>query len=417
MARSGLQPPHRLIAVDVMSDVGNQFIALSLVDGLVFQGRQPLVNLVLLCLVHQVPSIVLSPLAGRGIGRLGARNWLMLVNAGKCLLAAGLLLVSHRAPIFLLYLGFVTASLFFSIGKLSLVPLLVSRKHLIRFNALNEKIAIAAGIVSPWLIGLILARTVPGTALTLTMLIFTGTVVMLAGLPAGNRLAASPTNCPRDGSSDDFLPLPPSYSGNCLITGRRRHRGRVGDFLAPLLDNRTVAAYFLLLGFVIFGGGILNLGLPLFFKTALNGDISCWGLILSASQGGAFLSMVLLPRWSNGLRQRGLAAAGFVVLGMALFLLPFAGGYLQVAALMAIFGFGLTLLQIFWESRIQQTTARPALGRTMSLLTSYKGVCYLGTILLGALISGLWGAESFFWVGALVLGTAGLLFTARLSPL
>lgn len=393
-------PAGRLITVDAMSDVGNQFVALSLVDWLVFKGDQPLISIVLLCLIHQVPSIVLSPLAGRGVDRLGARTWLILINSVKCLLAGALMIVGGAKPVFILYLGFVTASLFFSIGRLSLVPLLIPRDRLVRFNALNERIAIGVGILSPWLIGLVLARAVPGAALVLTMSVFTVTVLLLTGLP---RVDSAGSVSPDVLSTNAVGTIVQTDAANC------RHRGRAGAFFSPLLDNPALAGYFLLLGFVIFGGGILNLGLPLFFKTTLKGDIARWGLILSSSQGGAFLSTLLLPRWSPALRRGGLTVAGFLVLGVALFLLPFSTSYFQVAALMAVLGFGLTMLQVFWETLIQQNADLPSIGKTMALLSSYQGVCYLSTILVGALISGLWGAELFFVLGALIFGSAGFM--------
>ncbi len=385
MKAGQMHPKYLMISVDFFSDIGNKFIGLILLDLLVFKGASALSSLVLLCVIDQLPSVLLSPLAGIYIDRVGPKKWLMLVNMSKCVLVAVIAATASQWAIFPVYFCFIVASLFFSIGQLSLVPMLIPKNRLMAFNALNERIAIAGGILSPWLIGMMLEKTGRSTALGLTCLIFAFTVLLIAGLPKINKSRAS------------------EKAGQIL-------KQKTGPFF-----SRTRAAfngcqinyvYFLMLGVVLLGGGVLNIGLPFYFKTNLNGDIARWGFIMSAFQAGAFSSTLLLPLCEAKLKQPAIPSFSFLVLGGAMFVLPYATDYLQVSVLMFFLGCGFTMLHIFWESLIQQYSPRHMIGKTMSLLSSYKGLCYLGTVLTGAMISSIWGAESFLMIGSLVVGAA-----------
>lgn len=385
MQAGPMHQKYLVIGVDFFSDIGNKFIGLILLDLLVFKGASALSSLVLLCIIDQLPSVLLSPFAGVYIDRVGPKKWLMLVNMGKCVLVAVIAATASRWMIFPVYFCFILASLFFSIGHLSLVPMLIPKNRLMAFNALNERIAIAGGILSPWLIGMMLEKTGRTTALGLAGLIFAFTLLLIAGLPKLNESQ------------------PPAKAGQVLKpkTGRLFSRTR-----ASFHGCHINYIYFLMLGFVLLGGGVLNIGLPFYFKTNLNGDIARWGFIMSAFQAGAFSSTLLLPICEARLKQQAIPSFSFLVLGGAMFVLPYATNYLQVSVLMFFLGCGFTLLHIFWESLIQQYSPRHMMGKTMSLLSSYKGLCYLGTVLAGAVISSFWGAESFLMIGSLVVGSA-----------
>lgn len=91
-----------LIWADLFSDLGNQFVQLTLFDKLVFQRESAMSNLLVMCMIEQGPSIFLSPLAGLCIDRFGERKLLILVNIIKYPLVGVLVFISCR--FFLLYL-------------------------------------------------------------------------------------------------------------------------------------------------------------------------------------------------------------------------------------------------------------------------------------------------------------------------
>ena len=397
--KQAIYPPWRIIFADLFADIGNLFVVLALVDLLVFQGERAVSSLVLLCVIEQVPAILLSPLAGKGIGRLGPKTWMMLVTVAKALLVCGFMLASGRSAVLSIYLVFLAGSLFFSIGRLSLAPLIVPKPLLVSFNSLNERVAIAGAVAAPWVIGMTLSRLPQQAAMGIAVLFFVGSAVLIRGIRMPERSG------PPRGSS----PMAPAGDRG----GSRKIIATLGRALESILPMRRA---FMMLGFVIAGGGVLYIGLPLYFKAGIQGDIAGWGLIMSAFQAGAFVSTLLLPRLEGALRQGRAAPAIFVFLAAGMALLTVAATDIAIAVLMFLFGAGFTMLHIFWESVIQQCCSEESTGRIMSLLAAFKGFCYLGAVLVGALVSVAWDVRSFLIIGALFVAAAAVAAKKATAP-
>ena len=383
-----IHPKYLIISAELLSDLGNQFVQLTLLDLLIFKGESALSNLLLMCVLQQVPSIFLSPFAGLWIDRVGGRKWLTIVNLSKCLLVGVIVFKSYLWVIFPAYLFFIIGSLFFHIGRLSLTPMLISKDELISFNSLIERVSLAGGIFGPWLIGWIVLKTSEGVALGLAGLFFAFSACSVYGLPKLGRVAERSTH-------------------------RMRQTKGLRDLLLkykePLRGNHNLKGYFLIFGFVLLGGGVLNIGLPIFYKTNFGKDIADWGLILSGFQAGSCLATFLLPRWSSTFRHQTILAFTFLILGGAMAILGQLTTHIQIALLMILFGCGFTLIHIFLESLIQQNSPRGHMGKTISLLATYKGACYLGTILSSALVLKIWGPQSLLLICSLIMVSASFL--------
>jgi MFS family permease len=388
--------PWRIIGADLFSDIGNRFVVLLLIDLLVFQGQNAVSSLVLMCVFEQVPAILLSPAAGWGVGRFGAKKWLILVVASKGLLVGAFLLATGRAGMLSVYFLFLVCSLFFAVGRLSLVPLIVPGARLVSFNALNERVAVAGAVAAPWLIGLALSRLHQPAVMGMAFLFFLGSVVMIRGI-----------RVPASAARDHRMETVSVYPEKGLI-------GLTVSFRRLFSAVPAMGPAFLMLGFVVAGSGVLTIGLPLYFKTAIQGDIAGWGLIMSAFQAGAFVSTLLLPRLENALCQGPAAPVLFMILAAGIYLLTMAVTETQIALLMFLFGGGFTMMLIFWESLIQQCCPEEMTGRVMALLASFKGTCYLVAVSAGALVSVLWDARSFLIIGALFVAVAA--FVPRKTP-
>lgn len=387
-------PPWRIITADLFSDIGNRFVFLALIDLLVFRGQNAVSSLVLLCVFEQIPAIFLSPVAGWGVGRFGARNWLVLVNTVKGLLVGGFLLATGRTGVLSVYFLFLACSLFFAVGRLSLVPLIVPGARLVSFNALNERVAVAGAVAAPWIIGLVLSRLHQPAAMGIAFLFFAASVVMIRGIRVPSPAVQRPD--------------PVSVSPEKGRRGMAASFGRL-FFVAPAMGQA-----FLMLGFVVAGSGVLTIGLPLYFKTVIQGNIAGWGLIMSAFQAGAFVSTILLPRLEGALRQGPAASVFFLILAAGIYLLTMAVTETQLALLMFLFGSGFTMMLIFWESFIQQCCPEEMMGKAMALMAAFKGICYLAAVSAGALVSVLWDARSFLVIGALFVAAAA--FVPRKTP-
>ena len=394
-----IHPKYLIISAELFSDLGNQFVQLTLLDLLIFKGESALSSLLLMCVLQQVPSIFLSPFAGFWIDRIGGRKWLIIVNLSKCLLVGVIVFKSYLWVIFPAYLCFIIGSLFFHIGRLSLTPMLIPKDELISFNSLNERVSLAGGIFGPWLIGWIVLKTSEGVALGLAGLFFTLSAWAVYGLPKLGRV-----NTPS---------LPSPFKGEGLGGGEKRQSKSLSHLLLkykePLRGNHNLKGYFLVFGFVLLGGGVLNIGLPIFYKTNFGKNIADWGLILSGFQAGSCLATFLLPRWSSTFRHQTILTFTFLTLGGGMAILGQLTTHIQIAILMVLFGCGFTLIHIFLESLIQQSSPRAHLGKTISLLSTYKGACYLGTILSSALVLKIWGPQSLLLICSFIMVSASFL--------
>ena len=92
----------------------------------------------------------------------------------KCLLVAALVFSVLPKAVIRVYLLFICASLFFTIGRLTIIPLLVPGNRLISFNALNERVAIAGAVASPFIVGWTITQIGKRAALGMAGLLFHG---------------------------------------------------------------------------------------------------------------------------------------------------------------------------------------------------------------------------------------------------
>lgn len=387
-----IAPKYLIISADLLADLANQFVGLTLLDVLIFKGENVLSNLVVLCLVQQAPSILLSPLAGVWMDRVGVRKWLTLVNMGKCALVGLLVLQSSPGIILPAYLLFTVGSLFFNIGRLSVTPLLIPKKEIIAFNALNERVCLVGSICGPCVISWVVLKAGQGVALGLAGALLILSVCAVCGLP----------------KSGDV----PDGAGRCA-TGDVGKASLLFRYREPFRKNHDLRAYFLIFGFVLLGGGVLNIGLPILFKSNFGSNIADWGLILSGFQAGSCLATFLLPRWSSTFKPKSILSLTFLILAGGMAILGHLTTYIQIALLMIPFGCGLTLTHIFLESLIQQTSPKVDMGKTISILTAYRGACYLGAILGSALVLSLWGPQPLLLAASLVMLWASLLTRGR----
>ena len=390
-----IPPKYLIISAELLADLGNQFVGLTLLDRLIFKGEHALSNLLVLCLVVQAPSIFLSPLAGLWMDRVGARKWLAMVSVANCLLVSLLAFQPSLWVVFPAFLCFTVGSLFFHIGRLSLTPLLLPKDGVIPFNALNERVSLAGSIFGPCLIGWVVLRGGQGFALALAAALFALSACCIVRLP---RLVQAVKD------------------SGCFANGGGGLKPLFLAYTEPFRNSHNLRACFFAFGFVLLGGGVINIGLPILFKANFGSNIAHWGLIMSGFQAGCCLATFLLPRWSSTFRQETILSLTFLTLGGAMAILGHLTTHIQIALLMILVGCGFSLTHIFLESLIQQSSPKAHLGRTMSLLAAYKGACYLGAIFAGALVLRVWGPQPLLLAGAFIMVSASLL-TRSAMPL
>jgi MFS family permease len=379
-----------IIAADFWADLGNRFVSLTLFDLLIFKGGDCLSNLLWLSAVEQAPSIFLSPFAGLLVDRIGSGRLLAGALICKCVLAAALVFSVLPKAIIPIYLLFICTSLFFTIGRLTIIPLLVPRNRLISFNVLNERVAIAGAVTSPFIVGWTITQIGKRAALGMAGLLFLIAICAVVMLPKNVAVPESET-------------IPNSKPQN--------RRNWFSAYRVIFNNNQNLGIYFIMLGFVLLGGGILNFSLPLLFKKRFGGDISQWGFLMSLYQAGAFLSTLLL-RWSAALSLRRALIVTFVTLSGAMVVLGKLTPPFQLSWLMVLFGCGFTFMYVLFESLIQKSTPAPHMGKIVSALLVLRGSCYFVGIMGSVLVLKLLDTGSLLLVGALLLLTASILVKA-----
>ena len=376
-----------IIAADFWTDLGKQFVSLTLFDLLIFKGGDCLSNLLWLRAVEQAPSIFLSPFAGLLVDRIGSDRCLAGTLVCKCVLAAAFVFSVFSEAVIAVYLFFICASLFFTIGRLAIIPLLVPGNRLISFNALNERVAIAGAIASPFIVGWTISKIGRSAALGVSgflFLIAIGAVLML----------------PKSGTGPENETIP-----NSKMQGRENP---ISTCKAIFKSNHNLGTYFIMTGFVLLGGGILNFSLPLLFEDRFGGDITQWGFLMSLYQAGAFLATLLLSRCSTVFSHRSTMSFTFLALAAAMVVMAKLTPPFQHSWLMVLFGFGFTFTNVLFESIIQQNSPKPHVGKIVSVLLSFRGACYLGATLTSAFLLKIIDPETLMLGGALLLLSASV---------
>ncbi|MGD8893963.1 MAG: MFS transporter [Desulfobacterales bacterium] len=379
---------YTIIAAELLSDLGNQFVQLTLLDILILKENNAGSNLLTMYFLELAPSIFLSSFAGLWIDRIGAKNWLIIINLAKCAIIGMFIYCSSLWVILLIYLGHIICSLFFNIGRLTLSPIIISEDKLISFNALIERISLGGRVLGPFPIGWVILNTNHKIAFGIAGILFMLSTCSLFGLTVFGQV---------------FQQEDEGYKHI------KNQRSILSNFYAPFKVNPYLKSYFAFFGVILMGGGIINFGFPLFFKTHVGENIADWGIVLSGFQAGSCVATFLLPRFSNIFRQQTLIFSTFFIIGGSIAILCQLTTYIQMVLLMVPLGFGFTLMHIYIESHIQKNTPKSLLGKTISVLSVYKGVCYLGTIFGSAFIVKLSSPKSLLLVGSLVMLSASFI--------
>jgi hypothetical protein len=378
-----------IIAVEFFTDLGNGFISLTLLGLLVFEQTDSLSNLVWLRMVEQAPSIILSPFFLFLADRIGAERWLAGALISKCILAVVLIFAIFQEAVIAAYFFFISASLFYALGRLAIIPFLVPENQIFSFNALNEQVAIAGGIAHPFLVAWTIAKIGRNSALGVAVFLF---LTASCGVLMLRKRTAKIKNVAGGYDPDN---------GHLFSISK--------DLFKATYNLRT---YFILTGFVLLGGGVLNFSLPLLFKDRFGGNISQWGFLMSLYQAGAFLSTLLI-HYITTLGIRRVLVVNFVALSGTMAILGKLTPPFPISWLMILFGCGFTFMHVIFESLIQKNSPAPHVGKIVLALLVLRGVGYLGGTLGSVLVLKFLDMSFLLLIGATLFLVASMLVNPR----
>ncbi|HEX6607489.1 MAG TPA: MFS transporter [Chloroflexia bacterium] len=309
-----------------------------------------------------LPSLLLGSVAGVFVDRWDRKQTMVIANvllAGSLL---PLLLVRSAEWVWIAYIAAFAQSCiaqFFDPAESAMLPLLVGEEHLPTANALNALNNNLARLIGPAIGGVVLAvGGLTGVALVdaASFLIAAG---MIALITANGRAVRAETPAAAEGAG-----------GRWLAVWREWVEG-----LRIVVQTRTVAIIFLLLGITSLGEGVISVLFAPFVSKVLGGGGTEFGAIASAQAVGGLIGGALIGEVARRVRPGrliGVCGILFGLIDLAIFNYPVFGAAVILMVLVGLPGVGFstgvtTLLQ---TSTANQYLGRVfgALGTTASLL-------------------------------------------------
>ena len=347
-------------------------------------GGAILLGTVLAC--YGVPRTALIPVGGVLADRLGPRTLMLMADAARCVLVAGLAVLAARHVVSLAALG-PTAALIgageglFIPASYAIMPSLLDGEQLAAGNALSTAAVQAGSLLGPVVGGALVAATRASTgAFAVDAASFGISALTLWLIPRS----------PASGTETGEAPAP---AGGVLALLRR---SRALQVILVVVIAANLAS-----------GGMGEVALPALAHATFGA--AGYGALLACLAVGGIAGTLAAAR-TGGLRTPVIfASAVFLAESVCLALVPYLGGEAGAAAFLCLVGFCNGLGNVTFLTVLQKWVPTGMLGRVMGALM----LCAFGTFPLSVAVTGVLvrhlGPVPFFPVaGALV--AAAVLF-------
>lgn len=369
-----------------MQNVAQGWLVLQLTNSPLWLG--------LLGLSFAVPMIILPLVGGAVVDRIDRIKLLYITQTGAMLTALTLAILTWTGTVHISYIliaSFISSTLlaFDNPARQALLPDLVPQRDLMNAISLNSATYTGAALVGPAIAGALLAPLGPGT------LFFMNAVSYLAVLVALTFMR----NVQTHGSGRQHASL-----GKSMLAG-----------LAYAWENRLILA---LLGMsalaALFGRSYQNL-LPIFARDIWNGGPAGYGILLSASGGGALVGAFGLAFLRSVKRQGAILIASGLIFSLTVILFALSPSFWPGAFLLFIGGIAVTVFGTIISTFIQVAVPNELRGRVMSLyaitLIGLPSLGAMGTGSIAELLGGITGAPRAVLIGGIVVGVVLILVT------
>ena len=338
--------------------LGMQFLILG---WLVLQLTGSSSQLGLVIFIYGAPNLVLLVFGGVFADRIDRRVLLISSQSGVTALICIVAVLTQLQLISVYHIYGVVFLLGVIQGinmpaRMSIVPSLVNREHLLNAVALNTAVMNTGRIVGPAFAGWVIEFAGLANALFLNVFFYAVGVfflTMIRGLP--------------------------------IITGPGR-RNIIGDLIEGVrfLQRTPVALTIIGIGcaFGFFAAAYLEL-LPAFAREVLSANAGSAGFLLSAAGLGSLISSMALASAGDLKRKNILLIAAALTFGVALFAFAWSPIYALSWAILVIAGFGFTGYISLGTTILQLTVPSQLLGRVMSFWLLGAALHYVGAWPLG----------------------------------
>lgn len=381
-----------LWAGEGVSVFGNHFEALAMTWVILDVLKAPGLALGTVMMASAIPLAVFMLFGGVLSDRLSPRLVMLVSNAGRCVLVAGLALLvfTHTRDIYALELWhlylfsviFGTVGAFFLPAMMTMVPRLLDKDRLEPGNALVMGTMELGGLVGPAAAGVVVAAVGTAVAFAVDSATFAFATVMLL-LMRGLSVKMRPT---RDGEGTSAQPISKDSALTDIKNGFNYAWSQPGiRALLPALAvvNLCVA-------------GPIGVGLPVLVHS-LTGEPTSLGIVMAVAGGGGLFGTLLAG--SVRLRHRGiLLITVFIVSGTGFAFLGLMPNVLSISLLIGAAAIGNGIANVMLIAWFQGETRPDMLGRVMSLtMFASAGLQPISLALAGWLVD---LSYSFMFAGA-----------------
>lgn len=355
----------------------------------------------------QIPSTVLSPMAGVWIDRWNVRRLLVVTQSLAMLTSATLAVLTLTGLVYrpdgimwilLLYVGRGVINAFDIPSRQSFVVQMVERREdLPNAIALNSSLINSARLIGPSVAGLLIWWFGVGVCYSIDAISYIAVIVALLMMRVSPRKRTGP----------------PKHVLTELAEGFRYGLG-----FAP------IRAILLLLAMVSLVGAPYVVLMPVFALKVLHGDARTQGIMMGAIGVGALIAAVRLAARPSVLglgRVMALAAVGF---GLSLIAFGFSRNLYLSMPLLGCCGYCMITQMASGNTLLQTIVDDDKRGRVMSLYTlSFAGMVPLGSLLCGILTQRLdsrfpgLGAPMTVQIGGVCCLFAAALFFVKIPAL
>ncbi|MEI7998805.1 MAG: MFS transporter [Candidatus Omnitrophota bacterium] len=343
--------------------------------------------------LSQIPTFILTPLAGVLIDRFDRRRLLVITQIASMLQALILwvLLVSgHMSVPAILALSFLLGlinAIDIPARQSFVVDMVESKNDLGNAIALNSSMVHAARLIGPTIAGVLIGIAGEASCFLLNALSFLAVIFSLLKM--------------------NIRPVLKASSDTSLWQG-------IQEGISYVRGSVPMKAILILMAIVSLSGMPYMVFMPVFAKDIFNGTPSTLGFLIAASGLGALCGAVYLAS-RQGIKGLGRIMAGSSALfGLGLMVFALSKILWLSWAAMVLIGFGM-IIQFAASNTILQTIVEDTKrGRVMSLYTvAFMGMTPIGSFIEGALAHRI-GVSTTIFIGGAVCLIAAIGFARQL---
>ncbi len=376
-----------LLISEAISLIGDRILAVALVI-LVYDITGSAATVSVLMMLKAIPSLFLGSVAGAMVDRLN-RKWVMVTsNLAQGALVLTIPFTDQLLVIYAVYFMMSVVNQFFIPARAATLPAIVPEQSLMAANSLFSMAFVGAIALGPMIGGGLIEAWGTDAAFFADSLTF-----LVPALAVGMLALPQKARDRQQSRFMDELRAGFSYIGSSAIV-------RAALFMSALVYVGI--------------GAISVLGIVIADKV-LGVGAGGYGMMMSSMGVGMLIGAITAGKWGRQFNRIRLAAAGAVMAGGAISLLPFATSLYAAFALNLALGAGVVFVQTS-ANTIFQTSPEELRGRVMGVAQSLMGAASFLAMGLAGFIAEWIGFTPVLGLVGILCMLAGALFFLRAAP-